>query len=220
MIWRVTAAILGHLGKATAAFCSCKSTSAGEDRGVGGNGLVVGGVLLGGAERQPPRCQQCHWLLCPGCAAAGLSNLTRSCTGPENTPRSTSKLTTLRLCPSATTDLGTAAEPPGECSEQCQFPCSCQRNSWNRERLFSGSVPKFPAPSCQAGVSSQPTHFLNESLAPGVARHHLQQEGAEPATLIGTSPPSRLIRGQDGKKLLMKATEGHCSKPRHLPATN
>lgn len=53
-----------------------------------------------------------------------------------------------------------------------------------------------------------------------MVRHPLQQEGAEPAALIGTPPPSRPMRGQAGKKLLMKATEGHSSKPRHLPATN
>ena len=79
-------------------------------------GLFVGSVLLGGEVCQPASlpavlladmlsCQA----LCSGCAEARLSNLTRSCTVPGNTPGSTSKLTAFGLCPSATTDLSMAA---------------------------------------------------------------------------------------------------------------
>lgn len=141
-------ALLGHLGKAPAAFCSCKSTSVGADPGVGGTGLVAGrvlGVLLVGAEQLP------RWLCC-----TGLSNLTRRCTAPGNIPRSTSKLPTFRLCPSAATELGRAAEAQVSAQSSASFPAAVRGTAATRSSSFQAQCQGFPLLLVKLGYHLNP----------------------------------------------------------------
>lgn len=116
-----------------------KSTSAAEDQGVG-TGLGAGGVLLVGAEQQHLTVP---WLCC-----TGLSSLSRRCTGPGNTARSTSKLSTFRLCPSAATGLGRAAEAPGEAQSRAGFPAAAGGTAGTESSSWQAQCQSFPLLLC------------------------------------------------------------------------
>lgn len=176
MIWKVITAILGHAGKVSAAFCSCKSISAAEDQGVGIR-LVAGGVFLVGAE----------WQHLSGCCALVVLHWAEQSEQEMHWTREYCQEHFQAHHLQAVTRAG-QQKPPVSAQSRAGFPAAVRGTAGKESG--SGSVPKLPAPPCQAGVSSQPTGFLNESRVPRVARNHLQQEGAEPATLIGTSPPS------------------------------
>lgn len=90
------------------------------------------GVLLVGAEQLP--C----WLCC-----TGLNNLARRCPGPGNTPRSTSKLPTIRLCPSAATELGRAAEAQVSAQSSASFPAAVRGTAATRSGSFQAQCQGF-----------------------------------------------------------------------------